>query len=88
MNKAITNDSDLGPAFQIGAAYFAKVESEDFDALWRQNIAPLLREYLRGNERKVIEEKINLFYSEYNEETDKTEAKADSNPTAETNGEG
>ena len=88
LNNAIADDSDLGPAFQIGAAYFAKLNGEDFDALWRLNIAPLLREYLRGNERKVIEEKFELFYKEYNDETDKKKVKADSNPTEETIDEG
>lgn len=88
LNSGIANDSDLGPAFQIGAAYFAKLDGEDFDALWRQNIAPLLREYLRGNERKVIEEKMVYFHTKYNDEIDKTEEDAGSNPAAETNDEG
>ena len=65
----IATDLGLGDAFQIGASYFSKVNGEDFDSLWAQNIKPLLQEYLRGREKKEIDEAMKTFYSEYQKET-------------------
>ena len=56
LNKAIREDKELGPAFQIGAAYFANLEDyrelDDgiFTKLWTYRIEPLLREYMRGQD--------------------------------------
>jgi len=47
----------LGPAYQIGPAYFAKIKDyagdaeAKFKALWDRHLRPLLCEYLRGMER-------------------------------------
>lgn len=48
----------LGTAYQIGPAYFLKLKNGNFDKLWENNLAPLLREYLRGtrNAEKDFEE--------------------------------
>lgn len=48
----------LGSAYQIGPAYFLKLKNGDFDKLWENNLAPPLREYLRGyrNAEKDFEE--------------------------------
>ena len=50
LNKAIEETEELGPAYLIGPAYFRKLGENggDFDKLWKINIEPLLREYLRG----------------------------------------
>ncbi len=50
LNKCIRETDGLGTAYQIGAAYFLKLQnySGDFEALWNMNIELLLREYLRG----------------------------------------
>ena len=50
LNKAIEETEGLGSAYMIGPAYFRKLgeNGDDFDKLWKMNIEPLLREYLRG----------------------------------------
>ena len=48
--KAISETEGLGAAYMIGPSYFLKLEKNrgDFNKLWRLNIEPLLKEYLRG----------------------------------------
>lgn len=50
LNAEIAKNEGLGGAYQIGPAYFKKLEKNgnDFDKLWTMNIEPLLKEYLRG----------------------------------------
>ena len=50
LNAEIAKTEGLGYAYQIGPAYFKKIEKNgnDFDKLWTMNIEPLLKEYLRG----------------------------------------
>ena len=50
LNKAIEEIEGLGSAYMIGPAYFRKLGENggDFGKLWKMNIEPLLREYLRG----------------------------------------
>ena len=50
LNTEIAKTEGLGGAYQIGPAYFKKLEKNgnDFDKLWTMNIEPLLKEYLRG----------------------------------------
>ena len=50
LNKAIEETEGLGSAYMIGPAYFRKLGENggDFTKLWKMNIEPLLREYLRG----------------------------------------
>ena len=59
LNNVIENTPELGKAYEIGPAYFLKLENHDyrFDSLWDMNIEPLLREYLRGyrNGKEIIE---------------------------------
>lgn len=54
LNAVIADTEGLGEAFQVGPAYFLKLKNGDFDKLWRMNLAPLLKEYLRGF-RKAID---------------------------------
>ena len=51
LNKAIMKVRGLGEAYQIGAAYFKKIEeyNGDFQKLWDFHLKGLLYEYLRGN---------------------------------------
>ena len=50
LNKAIGDYEVLGSAYHIGPAYFLKLNhyQGDFSKLWRCDLAPLLKEYLRG----------------------------------------
>lgn len=51
LNDAILKVRGLGAAYQIGAAYFKKIEEYggDFQKLWEFHLKGLLFEYLRGN---------------------------------------
>lgn len=51
LNNAILKVRGLGEAYQIGAAYFKKIEkyNGDFQNLWDFHLKGLLYEYLRGN---------------------------------------
>lgn len=50
LNSAIAETDGLGAAYMIGPAYFLKLKDNggDIDKLWKMNIEPLLKEYLRG----------------------------------------
>ena len=68
LNQAISQDDDLGAAFQIGAAYFAKLDGDDFNQLWQSRIGPLLLEYMRGQEK--VDKRYKAFQGAFNDETD------------------
>ena len=65
LNRAISGTEGLGPAFNIGPAYFLKLENYGYDLskLWNVNLRPLLKEYLRGFRKagKILK----LFEDEY-----------------------
>ena len=48
LNKAIAEVEDLNENYQIGAAYFLKLNRLDFDRLWTDYLQPLLQEYIQG----------------------------------------
>jgi hypothetical protein len=48
LNKEILNVEDLNENYQIGASYFLKLKTLDFDQLWTDYLQPLLQEYIRG----------------------------------------
>ena len=48
LNKEIANVEDLNENYQIGASYFLKLKTLDFDQLWRDYLKPLLQEYIYG----------------------------------------
>lgn len=48
LNKTIVAVPDLNENYQIGAAYFLKLKTLDFDQLWTDYLQPLLREYVQG----------------------------------------
>ncbi len=51
LNDEIAKTSGLNKSYQIGAAYFLKLDEYggDFDKLWEYHLKGLLYEYLRGN---------------------------------------
>ena len=65
LNKAIAETDGLGAAYMIGPAYFLKLDDNggDFEKLWKMNIQPLLKEYLRGfRKAEEILDKFNKAY--------------------------
>ena len=73
LNGAISKIEGLNRSYHIGAAYFIKLENNDFDALWSYHLEPLLREYLRGTpdadrELEVLCDKYNLKPAENGKE--------------------
>lgn len=48
INKEIAAVEDLNENYQIGASYFLKLKTLDFDQLWTDYMQPLLQEYVRG----------------------------------------
>lgn len=48
LNKEIANVEDLNENYQIGASYFLKLKTLDFDQLWTDYLQPLLQEYING----------------------------------------
>ena len=70
LNKAIAETDGLGAAYMIGPSYFLKLGENggDFERLWKMNIEPLLKEYLRGFRKSAeILEKFNKAYFDNNE---------------------
>ena len=65
LNNAISEIAGLSSSYHIGGAYFKKLEklSNDFDKLWEYHLEPLLREYLRGQDK--IDDKINDLKKAY-----------------------
>ena len=48
LNKEIAAVEDLNENYQIGASYFLKLKTLDFDQLWTDYLKPLLQEYIHG----------------------------------------
>lgn len=50
LNDAIAETDGLGAAYMVGPSYFLKLGENggNFEKLWKMNIEPLLKEYLRG----------------------------------------
>lgn len=48
LNKEIEEVEDLNENYQIGASYFLKLKTLDFDQLWTDYLQPLLQEYIQG----------------------------------------
>lgn len=72
LNTEISKTRGLGSAYQIGPAYFLRLDKEhydgDFVALWDMHIEILLKEYLRGysNADAKIEEFKNVYLNSLN----------------------
>ena len=52
INKEISENNDLGPNYQLGAAYFSKLKDLDYNYndLWNDFLEPLLSDYLQGTD--------------------------------------
>lgn len=48
LNAEIVKVEDLNKNYQIGASYFLKLKTIDFDVLWTDYLCPLLQEYVCG----------------------------------------
>ena len=48
LNKEIADVEDLNENYQVGASYFLKLKTLDFDDLWADYLQPLLQEYVQG----------------------------------------
>ena len=48
LNKEIAAVEDLNENYQIGASYFLKLKTLNFDQLWTDYLKPLLQEYVQG----------------------------------------
>ena len=71
LNNAIAETDGLGAAYMIGPAYFLKLKDNggDFEKLWKMNIQPLLKEYLRGfRKTEEILDKFSKAYFEKEQE--------------------
>ncbi len=70
LNNAIAETDGLGAAYMIGPSYFLKLGDTggDFEKLWKMNIEPLLKEYLRGFRKSTeILEKFSKAYFNNND---------------------
>ena len=71
LNNAIAETDGLGAAYMIGPAYFLKLDknSGDFEKLWKMNIQPLLKEYLRGFRKteEILEKFSNAYFGKTKE---------------------
>lgn len=55
LNEEIVKVEDLNENYQIGASYFLKLKTLDFDELWTDCLQPLLRDYIQGMyDEKII----------------------------------
>lgn len=48
LNQEISNVEDLNENYHIGASYFLKLKTLNFDQLWTDYLQPLLQEYIQG----------------------------------------
>ena len=73
LNQKIAETEGLGPAYMVGPAYYLKLKDNggDFDKLWKMNISPLLKEYLRGFHKS--DEIMDKFKKAYFETPDEQE---------------
>lgn len=72
LNNVIAETEGLGAAYMIGPSYFLKLGENggDFLKLWKMNIEPLLKEYLRGfRKADEIIDRFNKSYFNTKEDT-------------------
>ncbi len=71
LNNAISDIEELNDNYHIGAAYFKKLEEVNFDELWKDFLAPLLQDYIRGmSDEKNNLDKLKKAYENIGGETD------------------
>ena len=76
LNNAIANTDGLGTAYMIGPSYFLKLNEKgaDFQMLWKMNIEPLLKEYLRGFRKNsdILEKFRKAYFNTIDSQTSNT----------------
>ena len=70
LNLAIGNTEELGESYQIGPAYFRKLEkyagaADIWDIFWERHLELLIREYVRGWPKSKKDEQIKKFEAAY-----------------------
>lgn len=77
LNNAIADTDGLGAAYMIGPSYFLKLKDNgaDFLMLWKMNIEPLLKEYLRGFRKtaEILEKFKNAYFNTKDSQTSDTQ---------------
>ena len=73
LNNKIAETEGLGSAYMVGPSYFLRLKTNggDFEKLWRMNISPLLKEYLRGFRKS--DEIMDKFQKAYFDTSDELE---------------
>lgn len=64
LNDVIASTDGLNENYQIGPAYFMKLNTLSFDELWNDFLRPLLQEYITGmyDEKGIMEKFENAYY--------------------------
>lgn len=77
LNNAIAETDGLGASYMVGPSYFLKLGENggNFGKLWKMNIEPLLKEYLRGFRK--ADEIIDRFSKAFFNAKEKTEDEAE-----------
>lgn len=77
LNNAIAETDGLGASYMVGPSYFLKLGENggNFGKLWKMNIEPLLKEYLRGFRK--ADEIIDRFSKAFFNEKEKTKDEAE-----------
>ena len=78
LNKEIAKTEGLNENYQIGAAYFLKLKTVDYDQLWTDYLEPLLQEYVRGTGNE--DEEMLKFADAYGYQSLKKESMDESTP--------
>lgn len=74
LNDAIAEVDGLNENYQIGAAYFLKLNRLDFDELWTDHLEPLLQDYVQGMyDEKGILQKLKKAYNLGQEVSDESD---------------
>ncbi len=82
LNKEIAETDGLGASYMVGPSYFLKLEENggDLVKLWKMNIKPLLKEYLRGfRKASEILDKFEKVYFNTPDKTPETQELTDEN---------
>lgn len=87
LNKAIAETPDLNENYQIGPAYFLKLEElgYDFNSLWKDYLEPLLQDYVMG--MSDADDLMKKFKNAYENNPEKEKSTNGTNQTAGADGE-
>lgn len=65
LNKVIATTDGLNANYQIGPAYFTKLNNISYDELWDDYLKPLLHDYIQGmyDEVEIMKSFENAYYN-------------------------